>query len=166
MEPDEMRLASRDMCDDETWANTVLNRSSCSVQDRLNLLAWEVLPLESFGFVRRERNSGKRLEFAKHDTVCIFEKDDLQWMDYVDDDEDDMQRFQQQEQQQHPWRNRRLDVDDDDDSIEDEVDSGYRVTQSSTTSSRTTMIYGNQYTDDVSSDDDISPTCSIRHNFW
>lgn len=33
-----MRLASREVCDDETWANTVLNRSSISVQERLSEL--------------------------------------------------------------------------------------------------------------------------------
>lgn len=42
-----MRLASRDVCDDETWANTVLNRSSCSVQERLYMLAHETSAVDA-----------------------------------------------------------------------------------------------------------------------
>lgn len=87
LEPEEMRLASRDVCDDETWANTVLNRSSCSVQERLHMLAWE-LP-NALEVAACTLTTRRKLEFAPKDMVRIFEKDVLEcdgWM-FADDDE-------------------------------------------------------------------------------
>eukprot|EP00177_Eucheuma_denticulatum_P000664 GFKZ01001187.1.p2 GENE.GFKZ01001187.1~~GFKZ01001187.1.p2 ORF type:complete len:111 (+),score=21.65 GFKZ01001187.1:416-748(+) len=83
-EPQHMRLASREVCDDETWANTVLNRSPCSVQERLYELEseeeWSDSGSESgdsfdglFSRRRRERLRPKRLEFAACDMVRVFE---------------------------------------------------------------------------------------------
>lgn len=82
-----MRLASRDVCDDETWANTVLNRSSCSVQERLCMLE-----SETWIDVRQipRRSERKRLAFAPMDHVLIFEKDVLEHhLDDSDSSEDD-----------------------------------------------------------------------------
>lgn len=77
LEPEEMRLASRDLCDEETWANTVVNRtSSCSVQERIHLLASEMFAIDDGGFLLGRQRSERRLAFAKHDTVCVFERHD------------------------------------------------------------------------------------------
>ncbi|CAN8063689.1 unnamed protein product [Agarophyton chilense] len=70
----EMRLASREVCDDETWANTVLNRSSCSVQQRLNMLVDELHGEELHGD-ERHRKRTPSIEFAPHDMVRVFEVD-------------------------------------------------------------------------------------------
>lgn len=83
----EMRLASRDVCDDETWTNTVFNRSLCSVSERLHLLACELLPDDIMlpprargdgdSHASSSRNAsgnvgGKKLEFATRDMVRVF----------------------------------------------------------------------------------------------
>lgn len=100
-----MRLASRDVCDDETWANTVLNRSSCSVQERLCMLESETwidirqLPI---------RSDRKRLAFAPMDHVLIFEKDVLEpHLDDSDSSEDDHEEDYERNNDQAQTNNQR-----------------------------------------------------------
>lgn len=89
MEPDMMRLASRDVCDDETWANTVLNRSSCSVQERLCMLQSEAY-IDTRLLPTRSNRNRKRLAFAPMDHVLVFEKDAIELdLDDSDSSEDD-----------------------------------------------------------------------------
>lgn len=87
-----MRLASREVCDDETWANTVLNRSASSVQERLYELESEdewseggsgsESGSESEDEIRvRPRRARKRLEFADTHMIRIFEVEE-----YVEED--------------------------------------------------------------------------------
>lgn len=80
-EPSHMRLASREVCDDETWANTVLNRSASSVQERLFELetgveGWGEIPGESSGSESDDeiprRRSRRSIEFAEMDMVREF----------------------------------------------------------------------------------------------
>ena len=69
-EPD-MRIASRDVCDDETWTNTILNRSTCSVQDWLDMLDGECCE-DEFNLDRR-----RSIEFGDdHVRVFHVEPDD------------------------------------------------------------------------------------------
>lgn len=77
----EMRLASREVCDDETWANTVLNRSACSVQQRLHMLL-----AESDGEVRPARSRTPSIEFADKHMVRIFQVDHDDYSDGSDSD--------------------------------------------------------------------------------
>ena len=63
-----MRLASRDICDDETWANTVLNRSTCSVQERLDMIDGN-----DWDFANNKHGGRRRLVFAAQDMVRVFE---------------------------------------------------------------------------------------------
>lgn len=84
-EPEHMRLASREVCDDETWANTVLNRSACSVQERLFELeaaveSWGEPPGESSGSESDDDVPGARrksIEFAENDMVREFVVEEL-----------------------------------------------------------------------------------------
>lgn len=87
-----MRLASREVCDDETWANTVLNRSASSVQERLYELEsedeWSDSASESDDGIRWEpllqppsSPSRRRLEFAETHMVRIFEVEE-----YIEED--------------------------------------------------------------------------------
>lgn len=62
-----MRLASREECDDETWANTVRNRSPVSVQQLLNRLHNESDPPEA---VTKPRKS--RLCFGDSEVLCYY----------------------------------------------------------------------------------------------
>lgn len=85
-DPSHMRLASREVCDDETWANTVLNRSASSVQERLYELEsedeWSESGSESEDEIRvSPRRTRKRLEFAETHMVRIFEVEE-----YVEED--------------------------------------------------------------------------------
>lgn len=82
--PSDMRLASREVCDDETWANTVLNRSSIGVQERLYELESEAAfswggvfgedwsSSESEDELTPRKRRRKRLEFAEVDVICEF----------------------------------------------------------------------------------------------
>lgn len=81
-----MRLASREVCDDETWANTVLNRSACSVQERLfeleaSVESWGELAGESSGSESDDDVPGARrrksIEFAEKDMVREFVVEEL-----------------------------------------------------------------------------------------
>lgn len=65
-----MRMASRDVCDAETWANTVLNRSSTSVQQRLDMLSQD-----SSWNNPNSSSSQRRLEFAPTDSVRLYVPD-------------------------------------------------------------------------------------------
>lgn len=140
---DEALLAKSDMCDDETWTNTILNGSSCSVQDRVNLQDWDVLPFESLGLVRR-KCTGKRLKFASHHTVCTFEKEDVESMDYgdLDYDDDDEASREYEDDVSHEYEDevsREFDDDgshDDDSNVDDDHDGNeethrFRVSQDS-----------------------------------
>ncbi|PXF44898.1 hypothetical protein BWQ96_05388 [Gracilariopsis chorda] len=80
-EQTEMRLASREVCDDETWANTVLNRSACSVQQRLHMLL-----SESENDVRPTRSRTPSIEFAQVDMVRIFQVEQDDHSDRSDSD--------------------------------------------------------------------------------
>ena len=65
-----MRLASREICDDETWANTVRNRSQCSVQERLSMLS-DAEDDDDSPAARGARR--RKLIFAERDLVRVFQ---------------------------------------------------------------------------------------------
>lgn len=82
-----MRLASPDLCDAQTWANTIQNRSSCSVRQRLSLLKLESLD-DSPSHQSYNHTCKRRLAFAPIHTVRIFIKDVFDYdVDSSDDDE-------------------------------------------------------------------------------
>ena len=110
-----MRLASRDVCDEQTWMNTISNRSSQSVQDRLSQLNNSFAIDVTCVSPKRQR----RLTFSSDNIIHMFSIDEK----YIDDDmteseeeEEEEEEMKEINQQQYVYQN----------DIESEKDSDIR----------------------------------------
>lgn len=82
-----MRLASREVCDDETWANTCRNRSHCSVQERLHMLLEDRHMAPALCDV--EGRSARRLCFTDKNHVRVFHDEPLESDEFASSSDDD-----------------------------------------------------------------------------
>ena len=94
-----MRLASRDVCDDETWENTWANRSEISVAEQLARLHLEQAQEESSRTVRTKlpeppekalhRRSEVRGRVMFHEEVVVFTPEIKEYQMPLDDSDNE-----------------------------------------------------------------------------